>query len=167
MSQLSTQSVSRQQTKRNSHGSLQGQPRKPLVPIKDARKVWKTFKFVTASAVSHAVHTITGIPTGELSVKRKYRQGRENNTSTWWFVIRGEEEVLEKLDSMWPQVQLQTSWELKPLLAYSDLNSESEGQPPTNSKADDGDVTSQVGASPGDDSPSTSFCLTQTQTPVT
>ena len=172
VSQLGTQSASRQQTKRNSHGSLQGQPRKPLVPIKDARKVWKTFKFVTASAVSHAVHSITGIPTSELSVKRKYRQGGENNTSTWWFVIRGKEEVLEKLDSLWPQVQLQTSWELNhALLAYSDLNSESEGQPPTNSntnsKADDVNVTSQVGTSPGDDSLSTSFCQTQTQIPVT
>ena len=86
-------------------------------------------------------------------------------------MIRGEEEVLEKLDSLWPQVQLQTSWELKPLLAYSDSSSESEGQPPTNSntnsKADDVNVTSQVGTSPGDDSLSTSFCQTQTQTPVT
>ena len=58
------------------------------------------------------------------------------------------------------------------MLAYSDSNSESEGQPPTNSnsntnaKADDVNVTSQVGASPGDDSLSTSFCQTQTQTPV-
>ena len=97
----------------------------PLVSEKGARKVWNTYKIVTASAISHAINTITGI--SNLTVKRKYRRNASNNSvSIWWFVIRGEEAVLEQLDSVWSQVQLQTKWELKPLLRYGTAGASSE-----------------------------------------
>ena len=156
-----------------SHCDQPRQSRRPLVSMKGARKVWNTFKFVTASAVSHAVHTITGIPTTNLSIKRKFRHcAVSNKVSTWWFVIRGEETVLEQLESMWSQVQLQTKWELKSLLSYSDAEAdpESGGQPSNNPKPDESTVASLEGANSGDKplvtTPS-SFCQTQSPTPET
>ena len=147
---------------------FQEQPSKPLVPLKGARKVWKTFKFVTVSVVSHAIHSITGISTDELSIKRKFRHSSEKRVATWWFVIRGEDAVLEKLDSMWPQVQLQTNWELKPLMAFGDVTPDSEGLPSTNPIADVSQTTSQEGTNSGDEPlSSTSFCQTQIPTLVT
>ena len=99
------------------HGQLR-QRRRPLVPIKGARKVWNTYKFVTASAVSHAVQKITSISAADLSIKRKYKSN--GKVLSWWFVVRGEETILEQLDRLWEQVYLQTKWDLKPLLSFSD-----------------------------------------------
>ena len=59
--------------RRESRCAQPKQSNRPLVSVKGARKVWKTFKFVTASTVSHAVHVITGIPITSLSIKRKFR----------------------------------------------------------------------------------------------
>ena len=73
--------------------------RRPLVPIKGARKVWNTYKFVTASAVSHAIHKITSIPAADLSIKRKFKSN-DNKVLSWWFVVRGEETILEQLDNL-------------------------------------------------------------------
>ena len=107
---------------------------------RSARNVWK---FVTVTAVSHAIHTITGIPNSELSIKRKFRHNEEKKVTSWWFVIPGKDAVLEELDSKWPQIQLQTNWELKPLLAYGDVTPgpEPEGLPRT----DEATETSQEG----------------------
>ena len=113
--------VSSQQKKQSETPLEHGQPRehrRPLVPIKGARKVWNTYKFVTASAVSHAIHKITSIPAADLSIKRKFKSN-DNKVLSWWFVVRGEETILEQLDNLWEQVYLQTKWELKPLLSYS------------------------------------------------
>ena len=113
--------VSSQQKKQSETPLEHGQPRqhrRPLVPIKGARKVWNTYKFVTASAVSHAIHKITSIPAADLSIKRKFKSN-DNKVLSWWFVARGEETILEQLDNLWEQVYLQTKWELKPLLSYS------------------------------------------------
>ena len=104
------------QQKKQSETPLEhGQPRqrrRPLVPIKGARKVWNTYKFVTASAVSHAIHKITSIPAADLSIKRKFKSN-DNKVLSWWFVVPGEETILEQLDNLWEQVYLQTRWELK------------------------------------------------------
>ena len=65
------------------HGQLR-QRRRPLVPIKAARKVWNTYKFITASAVSHAVQKITNISAADLSIKRKYKSN--GLVGGLWFV---------------------------------------------------------------------------------
>lgn len=101
-------------------------PRPDLVPVKGARKVWGTYKFVTVSAVSHAIHSITSIPATDLSIKRKFKSKPNGNRGqSWWFVVRGEESVLNQLDSSWQQVHLQTKWQLRPVLSYSDPASSS------------------------------------------
>ena len=94
--------VSSQQKKQSETPLEHGQPRqcrRPLVPIKGARKVWNTYKFVTASAVSHAIHKITSIPAADLSIKRKFKSN-DNKVLSWWFVVRGEETILEQLDNL-------------------------------------------------------------------
>ena len=37
----------------------------------------------------------------------------------WWFVLRGSEAVMGKLDEEWGKVSLQTNWKLMPLLRFS------------------------------------------------
>jgi len=38
----------------------------------------------------------------------------------WWFVVRGEESVLEQLQKEWPTISIQTSWSLEPVRSYVD-----------------------------------------------
>ena len=48
----------------------------------------------------------------------KYKSINENsNRIRWWFVLRGDEDILSVLESEWEQVQLQ---KLEPLLKFSD-----------------------------------------------
>ena len=58
--------------------------------------------------------------------KKKSRYDKTNlvitksNHTRWWFVLRGDEDILSTLESEWEQVQLQTNWKLEPLLKFSD-----------------------------------------------
>ena len=36
----------------------------------------------------------------------------------WWFVIRGDEKLLETLDHQWNLVAMQTAWQLQPLQCF-------------------------------------------------
>ena len=181
--QHTTQQQQQQQTEtRPAPQAHCSQSKQRIVSVKGARKVWNTYKIVTASAISHAIHTITGIPTTSLSIKGKFRRSATTNKLTvWWFVIRGDESVLGQLDSLWPQVNLQTKWELKPLFSYAATveNSES-GDPPSatidSPRPADGATTSQEGPNPGDEllattpsssSSSSPFYQPQTPNPVT
>jgi len=38
-----------------------------------------------------------------------------------WFVLRGEEQLLEQLQDEWPAVSAQTSWKLEPVLSYATI----------------------------------------------
>ena len=64
-----------------------------------------------------------------LEIKRKYRlkkaqkASRESNAasiqvSKWWFVISGEEAILDQLAKNWDTVKIQTNWSLKPIFSY-------------------------------------------------
>ena len=159
------------------------QSKQPLVSVKGARKVWNTYKIVTTSAISQAIHTITGIPTTSLSIKRKFRlNATDNKVAAWWFVIRGEESVLEQLDSSWQQVNLQTKWELKPVLSYAAISENSVSENPSSGSAPidtlrpvDDAVTSQEDPITGDvnlhvtttPSAESSFCQPQDPSLVT
>ena len=39
----------------------------------------------------------------------------------WWFIISGEESLLDQLSNNWTVVKLQTNWSLEPVLAYTDM----------------------------------------------
>ena len=65
-------------------------------------------------------------------VKRKHKSSPY--TTKWWFVIRGEESMLKKLEAEWPSMFLQTTWKLEDVFTYSELSLQSgESQtPPAN-----------------------------------
>ena len=48
-----------------------------------------------------------------MTIKRKHRQMDSGHTR-WWFVLKGEEEVLTKLEVEWEHVRLLLPWELEP-----------------------------------------------------
>ena len=102
------------------------------VRISGARKIWGTLRATTAVAVKNAIFSITKIPTEEFVVKRKYKSSPY--TTKWWFVIRGEESMLKKLEAVWPSMFLQTTWKLEDVFIYSELSLQSgESQtPPAN-----------------------------------
>jgi len=89
--------------------------------VNGARKVWGTVRGTTKTAVENTLHTLTKIPKNSLVIKRKYRtaQDNSNRVTRWWFVLRGEEEILAQLQEEWPVVALQTAWKLQPLFHNS------------------------------------------------
>ena len=88
--------------------------------VEGARKMWGTLRTTTSSAVSSTLAKLTTIPQGELHVKRKYKQSNDGvKPMHWWFVLRGSEAVMGKLDDEWGKVSLQTNWKLMPLLRFS------------------------------------------------
>ena len=79
----------------------------------------------TAVTVKNAISTVTKILVNHFVVKRKYKLNPINKSvSKWWFVIRGEEEVLKMLEAKWPSVSLQTAWKLEEVLAITELSSQ-------------------------------------------
>ena len=90
----------------------------PRVQVSVARKVWGTLRTATATAVSNALKSLTNIPSNSLTVKRKFKTTTGDTSKQivrWWFVIRGEEKVLEQLQNEWSSVSIQTAWKLEPL----------------------------------------------------
>ena len=92
------------------------------VPVKGARKVWGTLRSRTTHAVENTLRTLTNINAKGLVVKRKFKTARNDSGRVvkWWFVVRGEESVLEQLQKEWPTISIQTSWRLEPVLSYVD-----------------------------------------------
>ncbi len=47
-----------------------------------------------------------------IEVRRKFKKVGEK-TVRWWFFIRGEEPILQSLESEWTNIESSTSWKLK------------------------------------------------------
>ena len=80
--------------------------------VPGARRVWGTLKSTTPGAISSALKKLTTVGK-QVTIKRKHRQMDSGHTR-WWFVLRGEEEVLTKLEGEWEHVRLQLPWKLEP-----------------------------------------------------
>ena len=71
-----------------------------------------------------------------LDVKRKYHvqktrevsMGPKPQLSKWWFIISGEEPVLQLLMEKWNAVSYQTNWTLEPVLTFCDAEIATIGQ---------------------------------------
>lgn len=110
--------------------SIQSQNRstRPKIRVEGKRKVWGTLKATTANAISSTIKLVTKIE--GLSVKRKFsRRGSRspqasgpNEVFKWWFIISGDEPLLDRLSKEWAAVQLQTNWSIEPVFTY-DSNS--------------------------------------------
>ena len=86
------------------------------VPVDNARKIWGTIKDATSSTVHNAIKRgITNLDS--LSVKRKF-VAHDGVTKKWWFVVRGTKADIERLESEWDKVGIQTGWKLQPLLSF-------------------------------------------------
>ena len=94
---------------------------KPKVAIPGARKIWGTMRETSASAVIATLTKLTSMSSEQVQARCKFKPINGNNSRIrWWFVLRGDEDILSILESEWKQVQLQTNWKLEPLLKFSD-----------------------------------------------
>ena len=88
-----------------------------------ARKVWGTMHTTTVHAVKNVVSSIAHIPAHQVVIKRKYKsQNVSGKVRRWWFIIRADESVLQRLDSQWAHVSLQTAWRLEEVYSYADAD---------------------------------------------
>ena len=87
------------------------------VRVSGVRRIWGTVKSCSSGAVKNTVSNLVSpeaVPQiGNMVVKCKYKR-LPGNKIRWWFLIYMEEDSLEKLESAWERVSLQTSWKLEP-----------------------------------------------------
>ena len=69
---------------------------RPCTLVEGKRKVWGTWRTTAVNDITHTIHSLTSIKTG-LIVKHKYKTRRSytHTVSRWWFVISGEENLLQ------------------------------------------------------------------------
>ena len=74
-----------------------------------------------AEDVIRTINSYTSVKTG-LPAKRKFKSTprHPHTTTKWWFVISGEEHLLQQLQGEWTTISNQTEgkWSLEPLLCY-------------------------------------------------
>lgn len=87
-----------------------------------ARKIWGTLRTTTCTAVRNTLNSLTEVSSNDLQIKRKYKTSRNNpvKVTKWWFVIRGEESMLQELEREWSVIAVQTAWKLEPVHYYEE-----------------------------------------------
>ena len=103
-----------------SSSSGQASKLRPKVTVMGSRKIWGTLRSTTVAAIRNAFKA-TKVQTENLTIRRKYSMARGTSLEQkWWFVIKGDEEVLVQLQEEWDQsIGVQTTWKLEPLLQYA------------------------------------------------
>lgn len=104
---------------------------RPKVRVEGKRKVWGTLRTTTASAISNTIKALTNVE--GLSIRRKFSRGSRSSrigVSKWWYIISGEESMLDQLCNKWSVVKLQTNWSLEPVFAFTDSESDAEVSQP-------------------------------------
>ena len=118
--------------------------------IPGARKVWGTHKSTTTGEVKGAISVLANIAPADLAVKRKFRVQESNvQRSTWWFVLRADENTLRRLEDSWNTLALPRRWRLKPLFTFMDDGTETstsqETHPPSHSDDSNGHSSEWLG----------------------
>ena len=80
--------------------------------VAGVRRVWKTMRSATSFTISSTLKKLTSVG-NKLMIRRKSRPGSASGKSTYWFIIKSNEDVLQKLDEEWDQVQMQIGWKLE------------------------------------------------------
>ena len=70
-----------------------------------------------ASTIARLCPTVAEKP----QVRSKYRISQDGKIVRWWFLIRGDEQVLVNLEGNWDSIALQTSWKLENCHKYNVL----------------------------------------------
>ena len=93
------------------------------VQVTGARRIWGTVKVITSALVKTTIQRLFTVEEG-VSVKRKYKTAGDDSKHIirWWFIVRGEEETLQRLQSERPQIAVQTAWKMELLLSYCTPN---------------------------------------------
>ena len=79
--------------------------------VDGVRRVWGTMRGCSYRTVLSTLQRLTSVAEN-VEVRRKFKK-RGNTEVRWWFLIRGEETVLQNLDMEWVNIENSTSWKLE------------------------------------------------------
>ena len=92
-----------------------GPSRQERVPVEGVRRVWGTLKATTTTAVASTLKKLTTLG-DRLAVRKKVKP----DANRWWFLIKGDEQLLCELEREWDRVSLQTNWKIERCTKPSD-----------------------------------------------
>ena len=84
----------------------------PRETVSGARRVWGTLRSATCTSVKNSISHLTSV--NDFQVKRKFSHSTRSGKDKWWFIIKGDEEVMQSLENKWEPVKLQAGWQLEP-----------------------------------------------------
>ena len=79
--------------------------------VDGVRRVWGTMRGCSYRTVLSTLQRLTSVAEN-VEVRRKFKK-RGNTEVRWWFLIRGEETVLQNLEQEWVNIENSTSWKLE------------------------------------------------------
>ena len=79
--------------------------------VEGVRRIWGTVRSCTSRTILTTLQKFSTVAE-RVEVRRKFKKCRDIRVQ-WWFLIRGEEGVLEALQKEWESIQSQTSWKLE------------------------------------------------------
>ena len=87
------------------------QNKRPSEKVAGVRRIWGTLRGCSSKTVLTALQRLSTVA-DKVEVRRKFKK-KKNNSVQWWFLIRGQELVLQQLEQQWEKIQTQTSWKLE------------------------------------------------------
>ena len=97
----STQENVKQHDQSSSSTTTQRQQKqRTRVAIQGARRIWGTRKSTSTTHVANQLKELTSNDVSKLAIKRKFKIDCSNSSrvNKWWFIIRGEEDLLIQLE---------------------------------------------------------------------
>ena len=96
---------------------------KDYIQVKEARKIWGTLKSTTPTAIANTIKNTHWAlwPTQEESSHQEEVQNipqQQQKVTKLWFVVHGDESMLEQLTTKWNSIEVQMAWKLEPDLCY-------------------------------------------------
>ena len=76
------------------------------------RKVWGTRYNTTLNKVSAVLKKLTSVG-DKITVERETSGDGSMGNTQWWFILKGDEDILKKLEIEWNSVRLETGWMLQ------------------------------------------------------
>ena len=78
--------------------------------IPGAQRIWETMRS-THTAVNNALKQLTTVDVSQLIVNRQFKAAVNDPTRVhkWWFIVRGEEDLLQQVEGAWNPVGVPTT----------------------------------------------------------
>ena len=74
----------------------------------------------SSASIASSLNKICPSTVTNLQIRRKYKTDRHGKEIRWWFLIKGDESTLKKLEDEWEAVELQTPWKLEMCTKFVD-----------------------------------------------